>query len=112
MTSGRIVKISGLRQTALAAFAATALLGAHAAWAHTDPAGRTDTGIGSSMRAFRADGVTPVGDGTVTRCEMIFYQATLNPQAGAVAFEGGTWSIRTPDAVVHDVTPVGGVPCV
>src|SRR5262245_66444879 len=55
--------------------------------AHTDPSGRTDTGVGASMRAFRADNVTPIGDGTVTECEMIVYQATLNPQPAAVAFE-------------------------
>jgi len=82
------------------------------AWAHTDPPGANSTGITITMTAFRNDGITSVLPGTVTECETIKYRATLTWAGGQNAsFERGLWTITTPDGVVHDVTPVGGVPC-
>ncbi len=103
-----------------AAYAAAGLvvglvaMGGTQLWAHTDPGGSTATGVGISLTAFRADQVTPVlGGPPLSECEKIFYRATLSalgpPNA---AFEDGSWSITTPDGVVHNVTPVGGVPCI
>jgi len=47
----------------------------------------------------------------VSPCETIVYQATVGFRGGAdCAFEGGTITITTSDGVVHDVTPIGGVP--
>ena len=89
------------------------ILAAPAAWAHVDPPGSNSTGIGISLTAFRSDGTTPVLPGTLTSCETVYYRATLSWAGGTnAAFEGGAWSITTPDGVVHDVTPVGGVPCI
>jgi hypothetical protein len=81
--------------------------------AHTDPPGSTTTGVSLTMTAFRSDGVTPVLPGTVSECgETIIYRSTLawaGPPAAAI--QGGTLTITTPDGVPHDVTPVGGIPC-
>ena len=91
------------------------LAGVQTALAHTDPPGATATGVGISLTAFRADGTTTIlgGSGEVTECETINYQATLSWLGGNnAAFQGGTWSITTPDGVSHDVTPVGGIPCI
>jgi hypothetical protein len=93
------------------------LLGtAQIALAHTDPAGSTGTAVSISMTAYRSDGVTLVlaGSGEVTECETIVYEMTVGtgaqpPNAG---FYGGTMFITTPDGVDHDVTPVGGIPCI
>src|SRR3989442_1512252 len=79
------------------------------AWAHQDPPvsatlpqGCFGAGAGISIFVFRADGVTPVGAGTVTDCETVVYKATLNYQGGGTcAFEGGTWTLTTPDGTVH-----------
>ncbi len=83
-------------------------------WAHTDPGGSNSTGVGISLTAFRADMVTPVlGGPPLTPCEKIFYRATLSfLGAPNAAFEDGTWNITTPDGVVHNVTPGGGIPCI
>jgi hypothetical protein len=89
------------------------LLAAPVVWAHTDPAGSTQTGVSLSITAFRSDGVTPVLPGTVNGCgETIIYRSTL-AWAGPpnAAIQGGTLTITTPDGVPHDVTPVGGIPC-
>src|SRR5438477_1178540 len=89
------------------------LLAPSAVWAHTDPPGATQTGVNLSITAFRSDGVTPVLPGSVSQCgETIIYRGTLSWAGGAnAAIQGGTLTITTPDAVPHDVTPVGGIPC-
>ena len=79
------------------------------AGADVDPGGCTDNGGGISISAFRFDGVTPIAAAsTVTDGEMIKYQATLfaAPPPNC-AFEFGTWTLTTPDGVVH---PLGVVP--
>ncbi len=66
-----------------------------------------------ALTAFLADGVTPAVGTNLTECEKVFFRATLS-WAGApnAAFEGGTWTLTTPDGVVNNVTPVGGIPCI
>ena len=92
------------------------LVSVQTAWAHVDPTGATGSGVSISLTAFRNDGVTPVLPGHIFQCETIIYRATL-AYAGTVngvvngAIEGGTLTITTPDAVAHDVTPAGGIPC-
>jgi hypothetical protein len=96
-------------------------VGVQTAWAHTDPPGAAAIGINLSLAAFRADGVTPVFplSDEVTQCETIIYQATVAWAGGMNAsFFGGTITIFTPDGPdadsvpdPHDVTPVGGIPC-
>jgi len=84
-----------------------------AIWAHTDPPGSTQTGVSLTLTAFRSDGVTPVLPGSVSQCgETIIYRGTL-AWAGTptAAIQGGTLTITTPDLVMHNVTPVGGIPC-
>jgi hypothetical protein len=93
------------------------LVGVQTAWAHTDPPepnNPTATGITISLKAFRADGVTPVLPGEVIACEPIKYQATVAwPGLPNAPFSGGTITITTPDGVPHDVTGgTGTVPCI
>jgi len=84
--------------------------GVQQAWAHVDPGASSGSGIGIAITAYRFDQVTPVLPGTVTECEKIWYQASLFKQpAPNAAFEGGTWTLTTPDGVVH---PLGAVPCI
>jgi len=84
--------------------------GVQQAWAHVDPGASSGSGIGIAITVFRFDQVTPVLPGTVTECEKIWYQASLFKQAAPnAAFEGGTWTLTTPDGVVH---PLGAVPCI
>jgi hypothetical protein len=89
------------------------LLAPAAVWAHTDPPGATQTGVSVSLTAFRSDGTTPVLPGSVSQCgETIIYRGTLSWAGGAnAAIQGGTLTLTTPDAVAHDVTPIGGIPC-
>ncbi|HEY3172355.1 MAG TPA: hypothetical protein VGK86_07245 [Thermoanaerobaculia bacterium] len=92
------------------------LAGTSTAWAHTDPPGATATGVGFSLSAFRADGVTPVFPGRVTQCETIIYRATLSYNTSTVnginaAFQNGTITITTPDGIVHPATPAS-IPCI
>ena len=76
--------------------------------ADIDPVACTDNGGGVSVAAFRADGITNIGGGTVTDGEMINYRATLfAAPLPNCAFEGGTWTLTTPNGVVH---PLGVVP--
>ena len=76
--------------------------------ADVDPAGCTANGINISITTLRADGITPVGAGTVQSGETINFQTTLQ-FAGApnCNFEGGTVTITTPDTVVHNVGSPG-----
>src|SRR5438876_1714025 len=89
------------------------LLAPAGVWAHTDPPGSNSIGVSLALTAFRSDGVTPVLPGSVSQCgETIIYRGTLSWAGGAnAAIQGGTLTITTPDAVPHDVTPVGGIPC-
>jgi hypothetical protein len=102
-----------LSRSCIIALAGVAVLAAPSAWAHVDPANSNATGVAVTMTAFRFDGVTPVLPGTLTSCETVMYRATAAWAGGTnAAFEGGTWSITTPDGVSHVVTPAGGVPCI
>src|SRR5438552_11171084 len=94
--------------------AAILFLGAQGAVAHQDPPDCSTTGLAFSVAVFRADGVTPVpGSGTVSPCETVQYQLTVqyrnSPDCG---FQGGTMILQTPDGVFHDTTPAGGVPLI
>ncbi len=76
--------------------------------ADVDPGGCTDNGGGISIAAFRADGTTNIGVGTVVDGENINYKATISALPSPnCAFEGGTWNLTTPDGVVH---PLGALP--
>ncbi len=76
--------------------------------ADVDPSGCTDNGGGVSLAAFRADGTTNIGSGTVSDGEAINYKATLSALAAPnCAFQGGTWTLTTPDGVSH---ALGAVP--
>jgi hypothetical protein len=85
--------------------------------AHTDPPNANATGVTIEIVAFRSDASTPVlasdigfGQGVISECEQIFYQATLRWAGGTNAsFEAGNWSLTTPDGVVNDL---GSVPCI
>ena len=99
----------------MCALAGTVVLAAPSALAHVDPPGSSATGTTISLTAYRNDGVTPVltSGGSVTQCETIMYEATLSYAGGVnAAFEGGTWTITTPDGVVHDVTPAPALGCI
>ena len=103
---------SGLKAL-MYALAGSVVLAAPSAWAHIDPPGSSASGISVTMTAFRNDGTTPVLPGSLNSCETIQYRAVLAwAGQGNAAFEGGSWSITTPDGVVHDVTPPTGVPCI
>lgn len=106
---------SALRNLSVVAVSAIAILGFVYAYqiahADIDPPGCTATGGSIILTTLRADGVTPVGGGTVTDGELVKYKATLGSLASPVcAFQGGTWTLTTPDGVVHVITPGGGVP--
>ena len=92
---------------------AFAIAGGRSAWAHQDPPGCSGTGVDFRFDAFRAGGA-PIGSGEVTECETITYQITIGKSfiGNPCAFEGGTMKITTPDGIVHNVTPGGGVPCI
>lgn len=80
--------------------------------ADIDPQGCTATGGSIKLSVFRSDGVTHIsGSDTVKDEETIKYKAELGAAPfPACAFEGGKWTITTPDNVEHDVTPEGGMP--
>lgn len=79
--------------------------------ADIDPVGCSSTGGSISLTTYRADGTTPVGGGTVTDSEVIKYKATLGALPSPVcAYQGGAWTLTTPDGVVHTITPSGGIP--
>lgn len=90
-----------------------AMLGlATSAGAHEDPPGCNQTGPQLILGVFFADGVTPV-QGPLTQCETIVYRVTLSkPNDPTVcAFQGGTLTVTTPNGVIHNLTPGGGIPC-
>ena len=106
------MRISAVRPLHIAAVSLLVLgmiFGISPASADTDPGGCTSTGGGVSLSAFRVDGITPIGGGgTVSDGETINYKATLFALPFPIcAFEGGTWTLTTPDGVVH---PLGAVP--
>jgi hypothetical protein len=87
---------------------------------HSDPADSSGTGVNIQLSAFRADGVTPVltsdigfGEGVVSECETILFQATLSWAGGSnAAFEGGDWTLTTPEGVSLLAHELGEVPCI
>src|SRR6185369_11153932 len=94
------------------AFGAMLLASVGTARAHEDPAGCFETGPAIIVSVFRADGVTGVV-GNVSQCETIKYRATLqkaNDLDSICAFSGGTFSLTTPDGVVHTID--SNVPCI
>ena len=98
--------LAGATIVALALFGFA--MSAKNAGAHIDPVGCTDTGGGVSIAAFRTDGTTNIGINPVYDGEMIKYQATLSALGlPNCAFQGGTWTLTTPDGTVH---PLGAVP--
>src|SRR6185369_6230547 len=91
---------------------AIALFATTPARAHEDPAGCFETGPAIIVSVFRSDGVTGVV-GSVSECETIRYRATLqkaNDLDSICAFSGGTFSLTTPDGVVHTID--SNVPCI
>src|SRR5439155_31345 len=77
--------------------------------------GCTGTGISLNLFVERADGSNAGAGSAVSPCETVIYKGSLTggvPTGTAVpcCFQGGTVTITTPDGVVHDVTPAGGVP--
>src|SRR5690349_4160551 len=101
----------GARLAAAGALAA-ALFVSTAANAHHDPAGCSQTGVAITLSIFRADGTTGVV-GPVSQCENIIYSARLAKSADVstiCAFSEGTYSLTTPDGVVHPIS--NDVPCI
>jgi hypothetical protein len=77
-----------------------------------NPDGCSQTGVGLSIGAYQDAGAT-IPAIAVESGQTIYYKATLSWLGGANCyFQYGTWSITTPDNVVHDVTPGGGVPLI
>ena len=66
------------------------------------------------MTVYRSDGTTPVlqSGGSVTQCETLYYEATLEHLDGQAAFESGAWEIELPNGTIVPVTPTGGIPCI
>jgi hypothetical protein len=97
--------LAGAAGLALAAvLAVAAFMSFSPAEAHTDPVSCDSTGVTLSLTVLRADGVTPVGSGTVAPGETIKYRATLSFAGGSNCnYEGGDLDIVTPDGVNHDV---------
>lgn len=110
---GLTQRFSAIFVFAMAAALLVSLVSFRFASAHTDPVGCSATGVGLSLSVFRNDGTTPIGAGTVTVGETIKYQATLSylglPNCN---YQGGTLNIKTPNNVVTDVTPGGGIPLI
>ncbi len=65
-----------------------------------------------SLVAFRDNSITNVGARMITEGELIYYQATLWERSNIpdCKFQGGVFTITTPDGVTHDVTPKDGIP--
>ena len=82
------------------------------ALAHLDSPGCSGSAVDFQFAAYRANG-SPLNGFSPSECETLTYQITIAKSGIGTpcAFEGGTMKITTPDGVVHDVTPGGGVPC-
>ncbi len=65
-----------------------------------------------SLVAFRDNSITNVGARMINDGELIYYQATLWERSNIpdCKFQGGVFTITTPDGVTHDITPEGGIP--
>src|SRR5437867_11254845 len=85
------------------------------AWAHQDPPGCMGAGVNAQLFVMFADGSDATG-ATFTPCESIHYMAQLCPSGGTTCNVQGdaqtTWTITTPDGVVHNVLPPGGIPLI
>jgi hypothetical protein len=82
------------------------------ALAHEDPAGCFRSGPAIVISVYRADGTTGLVGG-MSECETINYRAVLKKAVASddvCAFSGGTFSLTTPDGVVHDIEM--DVPCI
>src|SRR3989442_11850974 len=93
--------------------ALSVLISAASAWAHVEPLGCAGDFVTMGIRIFRADHITQIAGGeTVSPCETIEYEVTVAaPGGNTCAFQGGQVFVTTPDGVLNDVTPAGGVPC-
>src|SRR5689334_25440499 len=101
-----------LRFFSVAAIATAALFVASTARAHEDPPGCFQTGPAIIVSVFRANGTTGVV-GSVSECETINYQATLQKATNSdsiCAFSAGQFTLTTPDSVVHNINL--NVPCI
>src|SRR2546428_1947752 len=95
--------------------AAILFLGTQRAVAHQDPPGCATTGLAFGVAVFRADGFTPIlGNQTVSPCETIQYQFSIQYRTGTAdcGFQGGSMILQTPDGVIHNTAPAGGVPLI
>lgn len=80
--------------------------------AHKSPIGCSSVGVGLAITAYESDGITPITD-PVQSGQTIIYQAELSHLGGTKCdFEGGTLTITSPDGIVHNVTPLGGIPLI
>ena len=98
-------------RTTVAAAVAMLLVSATAR-AHEDPPGCFQTGPAIIVSVFRANGTTGVV-GSVSQCENINYQATLQKATNSdtiCAFAQGQFSLTTPDGVKHTIS--ANVPCI
>jgi hypothetical protein len=80
---------------------------ASTALAHRDPPTCAGIDSGVALRVLRADGLSPVG-GTVTECETVVIQSTLEWDSDCL-IQSGRFSVITPDGVSHVVADP--VPC-
>ncbi len=112
MTNRHFWKKGAVGLVFAAVLVAAAYFNSSPAQAHTDPISCDSTGVTLSLTVLRADGVTPVGGGTVTAGETVKYRATLSWAGGSNCnYEGGDLDIITPDGANHDVDS-GTIPLV
>jgi hypothetical protein len=80
--------------------------------AHEEPGGCLESNAAIDIFTFRSDGVTPL-IGTIAGCEQFVYRANLQKPADQdafCAFSGGTFTLTTPDGVLHTLS--ADVPCI
>ena len=84
------------------------LYAAQVVQSHSDPVNCSAAGVGLSLSAYRSDGATPIGSGTVTVGESIVYRAQLShlgtPNCN---YEGGQLTITRPDNVLINASNSG-----
>ena len=93
---------------ALALVLALTLANTNRAQADRDDSSCTLNGVGLSIGVFESDETTPVIPASIILDgQTIKYQATLSDLDGLnCAFEGGTWTLTTPDGVSHGLGTV------
>lgn len=111
-----LARASGIRLLSASVMSTLAtvglVVGMGAAHAHQNPNNCDSTGVNLSITVLRADGVTPVGAGTVVAGETIKYRATLSHAGGSNCnYDGGDLDIITPNGANNDVDG-GAIPLV